>query len=374
MGSKTKLQYKAKSEAKVAMIKGYIPLRLSLSLGSDERTKFTFMYVREHKQNTSSLASLFVVNAPMIPEVHTNLFLHFLFSKFGEVEKAIVVRNPVNKKEVTKSVYCNLNKEQINSSVEFQPNEKVMFETSDNIEQSFSNLFGFHKNEYDEGKYAHVVFVSKKEMRKALQSIRKLHCEISISREDISKLVAESNLLNRKEEIDVNDEESDSSDENMSKSKFATDVEESSLSSVARLVEKRRRNLIPRSVLMNQCNAIMEKFEEEEEISRKKNLSNEPDEDGFVTVRHSNAVGSKRELEENNQPSTLSSSFSRRKGNKRSRKKKDGVVSGSSELKDFYRFQMRETRQKNIEELRSKFEEDLKEVKKMKEQKLYKPF
>ena len=47
---------------------------------------------------------------------------------------------------------------------------------------------------------------------------------------------------------------------------------------------------------------------------------------------------------------------------------------GSAELKDFYRFQTKESRKRGILELRKRFEEDLVRVKKLKEEKAYRPF
>ena len=55
-------------------------------------------------------------------------------------------------------------------------------------------------------------------------------------------------------------------------------------------------------------------------------------------------------------------------------RKKKKESTGASELQDFYRFQRKETRKRNVQDLREKFEEDLKKVKKMKEERQYKPF
>ena len=110
--------------------------------------------------------------------------------------------------------------------------------------------------------------------------------------------------------------------------------------------------------------------EDAEEAKRrsKEEAMAQPDEDGFVTVSYSNAVGSKVDFEE----SLTATTPSRRKGNKRFRKKKDPV--GSGELKDFYRFQRADSRKRTMEELRKKFEEDVRKVKRLKEEKEYRPF
>jgi len=59
---------------------------------------------------------------------------------------------------------------------------------------------------------------------------------------------------------------------------------------------------------------------------------------------------------------------------KRARSAKENLVKGSDELKDFFRFQMRESKKRGMEELKTRFEDDLKRVKRMKEQMMYRPF
>lgn len=155
--------------------------------------------------------------------------------------------------------------------------------------------------------------------------------------------------------------------------------------------------------LLHECNQVISQFETAEEAQKSKRAAilSQPDEDGFVTVSYSNAVGSKRDLDDSEnanlmdmgngvdggesweeapqlQLNSQSQQLIRRKMGGRSRKRKkdsdNGVVSGASELQDFYRFQMRETRKKHMEELRQQFQDDLKEVQKMKKQKRYRPF
>jgi len=125
-----------------------------------------------------------------------------------------------------------------------------------------------------------------------------------------------------------------------------------------------------RSKLMGECNAVMQAYEEAEEAKRRAQeaAKAEPDDDGFVTVSYSNAVGSKIEFEQ----SATATTPSRRKGNKRSRKKKETI--GSGELKDFYRFQRADNRKRTMEDLRKQFEEDVRKVKRLKEEKEYRPF
>jgi len=77
-----------------------------------------------------------------------------------------------------------------------------------------------------------------------------------------------------------------------------------------------------------------------------KRLRSEPDEDGFITV-------TRREKEEIVP-----------------REKKNRAVN----LEDFYKFQKREKREKKMEELRRKFEEDKIKVERAKQGRKFKPF
>lgn len=64
-------------------------------------------------------------------------------------------------------------------------------------------------------------------------------------------------------------------------------------------------------------------------------------------------------------------SLSRRAGAPRSRKVK---AKKHTELKNFYRFQIKEEKMRDLESLRKKFAEDKERVAKMKEQRKFKPF
>jgi ribosomal RNA-processing protein 7 len=126
---------------------------------------------------------------------------------------------------------------------------------------------------------------------------------------------------------------------------------------------------LSREALLEECNAVMQAYEDAEEKDRQERDAafGQPDEEGFVTVSYnSTRVGSKRDLDE------ASGDQRRRKAHKRSRKKKKGI--GATELNDFYRFQTKENRKKSLHELRQRFEEDLAKVKRMKEERQYRPF
>jgi ribosomal RNA-processing protein 7 len=113
----------------------------------------------------------------------------------------------------------------------------------------------------------------------------------------------------------------------------------------------------------------MAAFEDQEaEAERRAKLAAEqPDDDGFITVTHGStpSFGAANDFEEEKH------NVHRRKAGKRSRKRK---ATGADELSDFYRFQLKETRKKEVQDLKARFVEDLKKVKKLKEEKAYRPF
>ena len=129
------------------------------------------------------------------------------------------------------------------------------------------------------------------------------------------------------------------------------------------------------------CDKIMSKYEQEEEEARLKQIAatQQPDEDGFITVSYSASVGDKVRLEESdtavgNGGGDHKGAVKRREGLKRNRSNKKKTIKGSDELKDFYRFQLKETRKRHLDDIKARFQDDLKRVKQMKEEKMYLPF
>jgi len=109
--------------------------------------------------------------------------------------------------------------------------------------------------------------------------------------------------------------------------------------------------------LKSEVDNFMREFEEKEqiEIAARKKRSLEADEDGFTLVKKRKKV--KRIIAK------------RGNGTQRDHTKKK-----SYELKNFYRFQMREERREKLAELRKKFEEDKEKVANMKLNRKFKPF
>jgi ribosomal RNA-processing protein 7 len=337
------------------LIKGYLPVRLKLpnrEADDDEN----FFFVREHKgakseQSEPSKAgcTLFVANSPVVPGITTKILLKSIFGRFADISRVTVVENPRNAAN--------------------QQEEKIECWSSNAKHPTF--LPPIHS----EGKYAHVAFESPNGMKRAMKALHEvMHKKgddgipgLVLERIEIQTLSDETNRqyresLRKAREHD-DSEEDDGSDE---------EEEREKKTGIHAVAERYRAscNFMSRSELLKECNTVMQAYEDAEEEKRRvqETARSQPDDDGFVTVSYSSAVGSKTELEE----SMTATTPSRRKGNKRSRKKKEGV--GNTELTDFYRFQRREGRKRTLEDLRNQFEEDLKKVKRMKEDRQYRPF
>ena len=136
------------------------------------------------------------------------------------------------------------------------------------------------------------------------------------------------------------------------------------------LAEAHRNRIQSRDALKQMCNQIMENYEEAEaEASRKQQQAmNEPDEDGFVTVSYSTNVGDAVDFEKKGNIG------SGRRKRERTRSSKKNLVKGSDQLQDFYRFQLKESKKRNLEDLKARFQDDLKRVKQMSDEKKYRPF
>jgi ribosomal RNA-processing protein 7 len=122
---------------------------------------------------------------------------------------------------------------------------------------------------------------------------------------------------------------------------------------------------------MELCNTAMSTYEQSEIEAEAlaKRLAEEPDEDGFITVTHgSSAPSFSAELE------ATQHTVGRGKGSKRNRKRKAENRHGAGEFSDFYKFQWKEMKKREMSDLKAKFEEDLKKVNRMKEERAFRPF
>jgi len=427
----------ALSSSSASLIKGYLPVRLRLPRqpqllrrgnfdDDDDNTEETFFFVREHQgktidnnettqTTTKRGTTLFVANAPIVPGISTKLLLKSIFGRFADVTRVTAVQNPRAAASVAATAANEDGASGIIENTTATTTTTVSTTSSllawSDKQAMFQPTFLPHILSATEGKYAHVVFSSAKEMKKAKKELEDLmsnstsntsrrrskgrennkkgdeqekqHHALIFDKLELQTLSDES-LRQRDESIrkalkkDVFDdtEDSDANSDidtitgNNDKNSNTTAQKHTGVLAVAQRYKESCKFLKSRSKLMEECNAVMQAYEDAEEEKRRAQevAKTEPDDDGFVTVSYSNAVGSKIEFEQ----SATATTPSRRKGNKRSRKKK-GMV-GSGEVKDFYRFQRSDNRKRTMEDLRSKFEEDVRKVKRLKEEKEYRPF
>jgi hypothetical protein len=118
--------------------------------------------------------------------------------------------------------------------------------------------------------------------------------------------------------------------------------------------------------LQEEVDSFMKEFDENEEMELAERLrqSKEPDDDGFIKV----VSKSKRKRPDNDLDENVSARKANTASRSRNKKKKP------KELKNFYRFQIKEAKVKQLDDLRKKFEEDKVKVSKMKEDRKFKPF
>lgn len=341
------------------LIKGYLPIRIELPpIGDKDKHTFTsFIYIKEHAQKlpqgisaaSGGSATLFIANAPANGPIRTDLFLRALFEPYGDILRATVAKDP-----------------RIGSSSVSEEDAVETFR-----EAALMGLDGFgasSKYKRGDGKFAHVVFTSGKEMRKALKILKREICEadddlfaMQLDGEKMDQLKIETAQLFSKDDHKSDDDESQDEEEE------EIDNSLTGIHAIAAEAKRKAGRHISRQKLMKMCNDAMASFESDEADAelRAKQAAAQPDDDGFVTVTHkATSFGAANDLEEER--------HHRRKAGKRNRKRK--TASGADELPDFYRFQLKDTRKKEVQDLKTRFEEDLRKVKKMKEARLYRPF
>jgi ribosomal RNA-processing protein 7 len=352
------------------LIKGYLPIRISLPSTADEGTEETFMFLKEHTSAAESAPrTLFVTNTPIYQSIQTKILLQALFEKYADVEKILVAPKP--KKDFEDEREASI--EELTLS---------MFEKE--VRGFEGTVTGKGVNEqswYDQGRYAHVVFATTKDMKRFMNNFGKKKKKkgdpspvIKFGKLAIQELQDISQKLHRNEEKKkmklANDNDSGESDNDDSEGE-----EEEKLEGMMALVEAHKKRIIPRDALKQMCDKIMENYEESEAeaLRKQQRAMNEPDEDGFVTVSYSTNVGDAADFEKNGNLGSTGVGGGRRK-RERTRSSKKNLTKGSDELDDFYRFQLRESKKRNLEQLKTRFQEDLKRVKQMSDDKKYRPF
>ena len=424
----------ASSSSSAPLIKGYLPVRLRLPRqiqllrrgeSDEETTEDTFLFVREHQGKTTADDSnhessssnrgttLFVANAPVVPGVSTKLLLKSIFGRFADVTRVTAVQNP--RAAASTVAAAGMNEGDLAASHESMTTTTTTSLSDASSLPAWSDKQALFQPTFlppilsaTEGKYAHVVFSTAKEMKKAKKALEDLMSKSNSANNGSRKrskgrkkqnqgdgpqqqqehalvldklelqTLSDESLRQREETIQKTFDNSDGFDtdsdiDNTTGNEDSNSKTTRELTGVLAVAQRYRDSckfLKSRSKLMEECNAVMQAYEDAEEEKRRAQeaAKAEPDEDGFITVSYSNAVGSKIEFEQ----SATATTPSRRKGNKRSRRKKEAV--GSAELKDFYRFQRAENRKRTMEDLRRQFEEDVRKVKRLKEEKEYRPF
>jgi ribosomal RNA-processing protein 7 len=366
-----------KSENAKPFIKGYLPVRLVLgsrvtpfaSDGFEEQfddvdssppVDETFFYVKEHNLGKSGgnitgnvksrNATLFVTNCPIVPNIRTKLLLQSIFGRYGEVIRVSVIPK-------------------IHSSSTNHHQISTMGDVNDDLCR-WTTRYAMKPDLYppippeEEGQFAHVVFSSTKEMKRAFRALQHIMSPSS-SKASASTILPGVSLdsIELQTLADASDRESRLGHSSMN----GDGPSKSNVYIVAEHCRKSCQTYADRLALLNECNAVMEAYEDEEEAAerRKREMASIPDEDGFITVSYTADVGRTHVLE--NTAGEDGTKTSNRRGTKRirSNKKKNG---GAQPLPDFYRFQTREHRQKSVQELRSRFEDDLKRIQKLKEE------
>ena len=337
----------------------------------------TFFYIKEHtgsdsgsKDRGGERATLFVANCPMIPNISTKLLLQSIFGRYGDVTRVTVISKPVNYSSGS-------NNNRTSSFIEvpyvnepYRWTEKYAMVPSYYRQNQSGDLIQISDCE---GKFAHVVFSSPKEMKRTIRTIHEMmsttdttsgNSAVTFDPIELQTLMDESDRQWRNEiqqHSSIDDDDHDDVYQNEEKPFSAVQL-------VAQQYRKNCQSYLNRQDLLEECNHVMELYEDEETTAerRRKEITSQPDDDGFITVSYqSTAVSTSTtndlEQQRNNRNKRQRPSSDGMVGaSKRTRnnKKKKGLQLGSLPIPDFYRFQTRQEQQNSISELRQRFEQD----------------
>ena len=322
------------------------------------------MFVKQHSSTTElSSRTLFVTNAPIYPCIRTSIFLQAIFERYADVEKVLVAPKP--KKDIENDVEASIEELTL-----------AMFEKEIRSAGASNSLMLDKDSWCDQGRYAHVIFATAKDLKKFLNKTKKKKGDVDaveLGKLEIQELQDISHQFYEKEKMKIKAEFADGDGEKSDDE--SSNAEPEQLTGILALAQAHKDSNLPRVVLKRMCDQIMMKYEEDESeaLRKQQEALAQPDEDGFVTVSYAAQVGDAVEFEKNGTLGSTGIGGGRRK-RERSRSTKKNNVKGSDELQDFYRFQLKEKKKRSLEELKSRFQEDLKRVKQMKEDKMYRPF
>lgn len=351
------------------LIKGYLPIRINIPSLTDETTEDTFIFVKEHSSAAqSSPRTLFVTNTPVYPSIQTKILLESLFERYADVERILVAPRP--KKDFGEVKESSI--EELALSM-FEKEIRSFGGTADGMGVS-------EEAWYNQGRYAHVVFATAKDMKKFMSSFGKKKKKkggastvVKFGKLEIQELQDISQKLYMNEKKKARQSRSDGYEEESDND--SQEDEGIRPTGMMALVEAHKNRILSRDALKQMCNQIMANYEEAEAdaLQKQQRSMNEPDAEGFVTVSYSANVGDAVEYEKNGNLGSTGVGGGRRK-RERTRSSKKNLAKGSDELQDFYRFQLKESKKRNLEELKTRFQDDLKRVKQMTDEKMYRPF
>jgi ribosomal RNA-processing protein 7 len=323
-------------------IKGFLPLRIRLG------DSYTFVYIKEHSDDT-----LFATNCPIYPNIDPERLLFSIFGRYSDLQRVVMTGNPRLTSQSSSSSSSNNNNES---------------------PTSFASVI--------DKKFAHITYQNAKEMKSSVRILSELMASSSSSsssshhekEDELPAIVVDpvelqtlqdqtwnhhrfttSSSAAKRKQDEMNKDHND-------KNKSKEQQQHQQLEGIHAVVARYRQSLPNRDELLAACNATMEEYEAEM-AARSKQKTPTMDDDGFITVSHG-----KRATRDESMELELTEKTGRRQTSRktaRSRKKRK-----MEPLKDFYRFQTKEHRKKEVQELRERFEQDLAKAKALKE----KPF
>ena len=361
------------------LIKGYLPIRVNLPSQNADKTEDTFMFVKEHSSmSESSPRTLFVTNTPIYPSIQTKILLQSLFERYADVETIRVAQRP------TKDF-----SEEREASMEELTLSMFTKEIRTIDGSKGQGKMGMEEEEwYNQGRYAHVIFSSTKGLKKFMSNFLKKKKKkkggvsdsdsslIKFGKLEVQELQDISQKLYRAEKKKfLQNKEEDDEDEDSDNDSEEEEAPYERPTGIIALAQAHKNRIMSRDALKEMCNKIMQKYEDDEAEAQteRQRAMNEPDEDGFVTVSYATNVGDVVEFEKDGNLGSTGVGGGRRK-RERTRSSKKNLIKGSDKLEDFYRFQLKESKKRNLEQLKVRFQEDLKRVKQMSEEKKFRPF
>mgnify|MGYP003706684939 CR=1 FL=1 len=290
------------------------------------------LYVKEHtgkdslgESTTNGGCTLFVGNVDLTLEMsHQDIdgYLREMMEQFGQIDAVYISALSINKNRKRNRTDDQVDESSDDDDDDENNNNNTGIEDSTNITSNRS-------------RFAHVIFNKKSDLKLLLKSIKKGGGSSLGSGSSIAK------------DIGIKYGMSNNSNNN------------SISGSMIRKLYPLRCEFTP-DELKADVNESMNEFEENERIllAKQKSLENSIDSDGFTLVKNRN----KRKKSNNNDND-------KNKGRKRSKKNK-----GTEELKNFYRYQLREEKKDILLSLREKFAQDQKKIADLKAQRKFKPF